>query len=72
MSARNRVVGLLVASVALWASSGEAATCKKTGTTICHHVTTTSAKHVVSKSPQQPLDHNSHERDSISPQFRGG
>ncbi|MFL9898939.1 hypothetical protein PQR71_12380 [Paraburkholderia fungorum] len=72
MSVRNMAVGLLVASAALWISSGEAASCKKTGTTFCHHVRTTSARHVVSKSPPQPLDHNSRERDSISPQFRGG
>ncbi|MGF6770685.1 hypothetical protein P3T18_003164 [Paraburkholderia sp. GAS199] len=72
MSVRNIAVGLLVASAALWTSSSEAATCKKAGTVVCHHGRTLSVKHVSSKSPSQPLDHNDRERDSISPQFRGG
>ena len=50
MSARNTAVGLLIASAALWVSSGEAANCKKAAS-FCHHTKAVSAKPVVSRSP---------------------
>jgi hypothetical protein len=50
MSAMNTAVGLLVASAAIWVSSGEAAPCKKAAP-FCHHTKGALAKPVVSKSP---------------------
>lgn len=59
MSARTTAVGLLVASAAIWVSSGEAATCKKAAP-FCHHTKGALTKPVVSKSPSP------HERGIVS------